>query len=140
MTVLTTEEWIIFEKNIEEGLKHPTGPIPTPKLKEAEKLIRSKAMACLRMRECAGEDCKNEVFGIEGIRCVYCIDKVRPQINALNFLQVGAQQGWECPRCHTINSPWQHQCSCKPNEFKTTTSTDTQVVYGTGKCGCGRDL
>lgn len=26
------------------------------------------------------------------------------------------QQGWECPRCHRINSPSMLQCTCKPGD------------------------
>jgi len=43
MIYLTGKDAEEFEKKIEEGLKHPTGPIPTPKLKEAIKLIKKLA-------------------------------------------------------------------------------------------------
>jgi len=31
------KEWRDFLKKIEEGMKHPTGPVPTPKIKKALK-------------------------------------------------------------------------------------------------------
>jgi hypothetical protein len=23
------------------------------------------------------------------------------------------QQGWECPRCHTVHAPWKPDCDCQ---------------------------
>ncbi len=27
------------------------------------------------------------------------------------------QEGWECPRCRRIYSPYTQQCTCQPGEF-----------------------
>jgi hypothetical protein len=41
MVDLNYKEWKQFLKKIEEGLKHPVGPVPTPKLNKAiEKIHR----------------------------------------------------------------------------------------------------
>ena len=37
--VLNEEDSIRFMKLVEEGLKNPTGPVPTPKLEEARLLV-----------------------------------------------------------------------------------------------------
>lgn len=46
-------------------------------------------------------------------------------------------QGWECPRCGAINSPFQPQCFCSSNSktYMTSDSTLTQyrsIDYGPG--------
>ena len=28
------------------------------------------------------------------------------------YMQVGAQQGWQCPLCKRILSPWTAECPC----------------------------
>lgn len=45
-------------------------------------------------------------------------------------IQLGAQQGWQCPVCGSVNAPWVAQCPCggKVKSYTTTTTTD-----GTGK-------
>ena len=43
MTYLTGEDAVLFEKKLEEGLKHPAIKTPTPKLADAKKLIREYA-------------------------------------------------------------------------------------------------
>ena len=42
MVCLNKKDWIKFIKRIEEGLKHPVGEVPTPKLKDAEKMIKEE--------------------------------------------------------------------------------------------------
>lgn len=42
MVTLDYEDSIKFMKRIEEDLKHPVGPVPTPKLKEAIKMIHKE--------------------------------------------------------------------------------------------------
>ena len=39
MVTLNYEDSIKFEKRIKEDLKHPLGPVPTPKLEKARKMI-----------------------------------------------------------------------------------------------------
>lgn len=41
------------------------------------------------------------------------------------YMKIGAQQGWQCPVCGSINSPWTTQCPChgNPNWITTITST-----------------
>ena len=41
----------------------------------------------------------------------------------------GAQQGWQCPQCNNIYSPWNHECNnCNRQEAYKFTST-TQTVF-----------
>ena len=56
-----------FEAMIEEGLKHPTGPVPTPKLDEAIKKLNMRLGAPQKCPRCGGmnpsgfhnvEDCR----------------------------------------------------------------------------------
>jgi hypothetical protein len=42
MVELNYKEWIEFVKRVEEDLKNPVGPVPTPKLKEAMKMIHKE--------------------------------------------------------------------------------------------------
>lgn len=30
-----------------------------------------------------------------------------------NYIKVGAAQGWQCPICHRVLSPWTQECPCK---------------------------
>jgi|KBSSwiStaDraftv2_1062776.scaffolds.fasta_scaffold891517_3 hypothetical protein len=39
---------------------------------------------------------------------------------------------WECPRCHTIYSPYVPQCHCKPQTTSTGTGTGNELAYGIG--------
>ena len=32
-----------------------------------------------------------------------------------NYVKVGAAQGWQCPICHRVLSPWTQECPCKGN-------------------------
>lgn len=42
MVILNYEDSIKFLKRIKEDLKHPVGPVPTPKLKYAIKMIKEE--------------------------------------------------------------------------------------------------
>lgn len=44
--------------------------------------------------------------------------------NFQNWLKPRPQQGWECPRCGRINAPWVQQCSCSPNNWSITWTSD----------------
>lgn len=39
------------------------------------------------------------------------------RVRTFGAVRVGAarpEQGWECPRCHTIHAPFVPRCGCKP--------------------------
>ena len=42
------------------------------------------------------------------------------------FIQTGAMQGWQCPVCKRILSPWTTECPCQGQGKQTITTTDTQ--------------
>lgn len=46
-------------------------------------------------------------------------------MNDINFMQVGAQQGWQCPICKRVLSPWTPECPCRGQGLETYTSTST---------------
>lgn len=49
-----------------------------------------------------------------------------------NFMQVGAQQGWQCPVCKRILSPWTPECPCRgqgPETIWTTTTTGNTETF-----------
>ena len=46
------------------------------------------------------------------------------------YMKVGAQQGWQCPVCGIINSPWTAQCPCHGNPNWITTITSTTQPNG----------
>ena len=41
------------------------------------------------------------------------------------YVHVGASQGWECPNCHHVYSPWQYDCTRCPGEWTTTTTAES---------------
>lgn len=46
------------------------------------------------------------------------------------MLQVGAQQGWQCPICKRVLSPWTPECPCRgqgPETFWTTTTASGEI-------------
>jgi rubrerythrin len=43
---------------------------------------------------------------------------VYPTYGYYGYLRIGAQQGWQCPVCNAVNSPWSQQCPCG-GELKT---------------------
>ena len=45
---LNLKEWLKFTKKVEEDLKHPTGPIPTPRVDKAIKDMMADTQLCLR--------------------------------------------------------------------------------------------
>ncbi len=38
------------------------------------------------------------------------------------YMHLGASQGWECPNCHHVYSPWQYECSRCPGDWGATIS------------------
>lgn len=55
----------------------------------------------------------------------------------MNFMQVGAQQGWQCPVCKRILSPWTPECPCRGQGMETITMTSTST--GTTKINIKED-
>lgn len=45
------------------------------------------------------------------------------------FMQTGVQQGWQCPVCKRILSPWTIECPCRGQGMETYTTTDTEEGY-----------
>lgn len=41
----------------------------------------------------------------------------------INYMQLGAQQGWQCPICKRVLSPWTTECPCKGQGSQTWTTT-----------------
>lgn len=39
------------------------------------------------------------------------------------FMQTGAQQGWQCPVCKRVLSPWTIECPCRGQGMETFTTT-----------------
>ena len=56
-------------------------------------------------------------------------------------IQVGAMQGWQCPICKRVLSPWTMMCPCNGEGVNTTvstTSTDSKITVSTSSprtCG-----
>lgn len=50
-------------------------------------------------------------------------------------INIGAQQGWQCPVCGKVNAPWMMQCTCdgkasyKIDYTRETTTTGSQIIY-----------
>ena len=49
----------------------------------------------------------------------------------VHYMQVGAQQGWQCPICKRVLSPWTPECPCKGQGPQTWTTTSI-TLKGTG--------
>ena len=45
----------------------------------------------------------------------------------MNFMQVGTQQGWQCPICKRILSPWIPECPCRGQGVETYTTTSVST-------------
>lgn len=41
----------------------------------------------------------------------------------INYNQLGAQQGWQCPICKRVLSPWTVECPCRGQVSSITTTT-----------------
>lgn len=52
--------------------------------------------------------------------------KVSTSSQQYNFMQLGAQQGWQCPICKRVLSPWTPECPCKGQGMETWTTTTTE--------------
>lgn len=46
-------------------------------------------------------------------------------MNSSGFMQVGAQQGWQCPICKRVLSPWTVECPCMGQGMGSITITST---------------
>lgn len=46
-----------------------------------------------------------------------------------HFMQMGAQQGWQCPVCKRVLSPWTIECPCRGQGMETYTTTGTEEGY-----------
>lgn len=51
------------------------------------------------------------------------------------YMQVGAQQGWQCPLCKRILSPWTAECPCKGQQWG-----DLTVTYGPNTTSSSADF
>lgn len=45
--------------------------------------------------------------------------------NNYNFVQAGAQQGWQCPICKRVLAPFIMECPCKGQGMEKITITNT---------------
>ena len=45
--------------------------------------------------------------------------------NNINFMQLGAMQGWQCPICKRVLAPFVQECPCKGQGIATTTVATT---------------
>lgn len=45
---------------------------------------------------------------------------------SINYMQLGAQQGWQCPICKRVLSPWTPECPCKGQGMETWTTTTSE--------------
>lgn len=45
----------------------------------------------------------------------------------MNFMQLGAQQGWQCPVCKRVLSPWTPECPCRGQGIETITVASTST-------------
>lgn len=52
-----------------------------------------------------------------------------------NFTQNGAQQGWQCPICKRVLSPWTPECPCGGQGMMTYTTVTWKDVIGVNSNG-----
>jgi len=45
----------------------------------------------------------------------------------INFMQLGAMQGWQCPICKRVLAPFVQECPCKGQGMATMTVTTTEL-------------
>jgi hypothetical protein len=57
MVTLNYKESKRFLKRIKEDLKHPVGPVPTPKLKYAIKMIEEEMITIVPCKKCHEHPC-----------------------------------------------------------------------------------
>lgn len=58
-----------------------------------------------------------------------------------NYMQVGAMQGWQCPVCSAVNSPWLYQCYCGgKTETRTTYWPQSTTWINCSQCGSISEL
>lgn len=51
--------------------------------------------------------------------------KVSTSSQQYNFMQLGAQQGWQCPICKRILAPFVPECPCGGQGLQTWTTTSS---------------
>ena len=47
----------------------------------------------------------------------------------MNYMQLGAQQGWQCPVCKRILAPFVPECPCQGSGKQIYTTTGTETIY-----------
>lgn len=47
----------------------------------------------------------------------------------MNYMQLGAMQGWQCPICKRILSPWTPECPCQGQGMETITTTGKTEIW-----------
>jgi len=79
------------------------------------------------------------------MRCIYCGGELNgtgdDYLNSVCYLcayinkreaesLIHRLQGWECPRCHKIHSPFVRECDCIPPVYNVPTTTlGTRTIY-----------
>ena len=45
----------------------------------------------------------------------------------IDYVKVGASQGWQCPICGNVYSPWQYECTQCNHDRPTTITATTEI-------------
>ncbi len=79
--ILDEEDYIEFLKKVDEGLKHPVGLVPTPKIEEARKLIKEYCVMKKFLEKIENAD-------KETLECIYDVVLtifINQEINKIDF-------------------------------------------------------